>query len=77
MSVQLTAESERLVQEAIGRGDFHSVDEIIAEGVKHPINSPALRKPRQNLADFLMQSPLAGSEIDLERQQDCGRPIDL
>lgn len=67
MSTQLTAESERLVEEAIRRGDFHSIDEIIAEGIKHPAPRPAPRKPRQNLADFLMQTPFAGSEIDLER----------
>jgi hypothetical protein len=35
------------------------------------------RKPRKNLADFLSESPFAGSEIDLERQQDYGRPVDL
>jgi hypothetical protein len=35
------------------------------------------RKPRKNLADFLMESPFAGSEIDLERQQDYGRPVEL
>ena len=35
------------------------------------------RKPRKNLADFLLESPFAGSELDLERQQDYGRPVEL
>jgi hypothetical protein len=29
------------------------------------------------LADFLPHSPFAGSDLNLERQQDYGRPIDL
>ena len=33
--------------------------------------------PRQNLAQFLMESPFAGSDLSLERQQDYGRPVDL
>jgi plasmid stability protein len=33
--------------------------------------------PRQNLAQFLMESPFAGSDLPLERQQDYGRPVDL
>jgi hypothetical protein len=35
------------------------------------------RSPRKNLADFLLESPFAGSELDLERQKDYPRPIDL
>ena len=34
-------------------------------------------RPRKNLAQFLMESPFAGSDLDLERQQDYGRPIEL
>ncbi len=82
MSVELKPETERLVQEEVRRGHFHSVDEVIVQGVyalreKSKVAPVASRKPRKNLADFLMESPLAGSEIDLERQQDYGRPVDL
>jgi hypothetical protein len=34
-------------------------------------------RPRENLAQFLLESPLAGSDLSLEQQQDYGRPIDL
>src|SRR5436305_72676 len=34
-------------------------------------------RPRKNLAQFLMESPFAGSDLDLERQQDYGRPLEL
>jgi len=32
---------------------------------------------RMNLAQFLMESPLTGAELNLERQKDYGRPIHL
>jgi hypothetical protein len=32
---------------------------------------------RKNLAHFLMESPLAGAELNMERQKDYGSPIEL
>jgi len=66
-------------------GHVQTVDELIVCGVQalrekskaaHPATVPP-RKPRKNLPDFLMESLFAGSEIDLERQRDYERPIDL
>ena len=83
--MELKPETERLVQEEIESGHIHSVDELIVYGlralrekryVSQSTTAPP-RKPRKNLADFLMESPFAGSELDLERQQDYGRQIDL
>jgi hypothetical protein len=86
MTVEIKPETERLVREEIQRGHVHSVDELIQLAVqalreKHPVepspaNAPA-RKPRKNLADFLIESPFAGSELDLERQKDYPRDLDL
>ena len=84
--MELKPETKRLVQEEIRSGHIRSVDELIVHGVralreKHHAQqataSAPSRKPRKNLADFLMESPFAGSELDLERQQDYGRQIDL
>jgi prevent-host-death family protein len=36
-----------------------------------------LTKPRTNLVDFFRKSPLMGVEIDLKRDRDLGREIDL
>jgi len=82
VTVELKPETERLVQEELRRGRFRSMDELIVQGVyalREKLNSVQAppRKPRKNLADFLSESPFAGSEIDLERQQDYGRPVDL
>ncbi len=81
MAVELKPETERLVQEEIQKGYVQSVDELIVQGV-HALREKSKtaetrRKPRKNLADFLLESPFAGSEINLEREQDYGRPIDL
>ena len=78
--MRLKPETERLVEEEISRGHFHSLDEIIVHGVtawreKHP--AEAVRKPKKNFAQFLMESPLPGSGLKLERQKDYPRPIDL
>jgi prevent-host-death family protein len=36
-----------------------------------------LSRPRQSLVDFLRASPLADVELDLERDPDPGRELDL
>jgi hypothetical protein len=40
MPVQLKPETEKLVQEEIGIGHFHSVDEPITEGVRQARKAP-------------------------------------
>ena len=81
MTVELKPETERLVREEIQSGHFQSVDELIVQGVcalrEKSKATETRRKPRKNLADFLLESPFAGSELNLEREQDYGRPIDL
>ena len=82
MTVELKPETERLVREELQSGHVQTVDELIVHGVralreKSKVVPGPPRKPHQNLADFLLGSPLAGSEIDLERQKDYGRPVDL
>ena len=84
MMVQLKPETERLVQEEIRSGHFHSVDELIVQGVtawreKHRVERAAVspERPRKSLFDLLTQPPFAGSELNLERQKDYPRPLDL
>jgi len=79
MMVDLKPETERLVLEELRSGHAKTVDELIIRGVQalRKQSRIAPRKPRRNLADFLLDSPFAGSDLDLERQQDFGRPIDL
>lgn len=81
MSIEIKPETERLVQEEIKNGHFHSVDEIIIEGVqarrqKQPAK-PARATDRTTLSEFLLNSPLAGSELNIERDKDPGRNVQL
>lgn len=80
--MELKAETERLVQEEIRSGHFRSVDELIVQGVrawreKHQSDSIAQPKPRKRLYDLLTQPPFAGSELNLQRQKDYPKSIDL
>ena len=81
--MQLKPETERLVQEEIRSCHFDSVDELIVKGIHawreknriEPTTVPS--KPRKRLYDLLTQPPFAGSELNLERQKDYPRPVDL
>jgi hypothetical protein len=44
---------------------------------KSSLSKFATESPRKNLAQFLLESPLAGSGLDLEREKDQGRDIEL
>ena len=84
MAVQLKPETERLVQEEIESGHFRSADELIVQGVlalrersRTEESISVSRKPPKNLADILSEPPFAGSELNLERQKDYPRPLDL
>ena len=82
MTVELKPETGQLVREEIKNGHFHSVDELIKEGVfawreKHQVVESPPGKSLRNLSEFLLQSPIAGSGLDLEREKDYGRPVEL
>ena len=82
MTIEIqTPELERLVQEEILRGQFRTVDDMLTEAI-HALrekNSPATAVPpsAKNLAELLLNSPFAGSDLNLDRLQDYGRPVDL
>jgi Arc/MetJ-type ribon-helix-helix transcriptional regulator len=87
--VQLKPETERLVQEEIKRGHFHSVDELIVEGVhawreKHQVEQSgeaAATRPRpegkKSLAQLFADSPFKGLSMHFERFPDILPPVDL
>jgi len=75
MTIQLKPEQERIIQEEIQSGHFRSADEVLdyALAALREKNLPLseTKKPRKNFAQFLMESPLAGSGLDLERDKDA------
>ena len=80
MTIYLKPEQERIIQAEIASGHFRNPEEVLDHALaalqakNHKREATA---PRKNLVQFLMESPLAGAELNLERQKDYGRPIDL
>jgi putative addiction module CopG family antidote len=80
MTINLKPEHERIIQQEIQSGHFRSPDEVLDHALAALQDKERKRKrkaPRKNLAQFLMESPLAGAELNLERQKDYGRTIKL
>ena len=80
MTISLKPEQERIIQAEIESGHFRSPDEVLDHALAALQEREHNRKGtprRKNLAQFLMESALAGAELDLERQKDYGRPIEL
>ena len=78
MTIHLKPEQERIIQAEIESGHFRSPDEVLDHALaalKEEEHDPKGATRRKNLAQFLMESPLAGAELNLERQKDHGRPI--
>lgn len=69
MTIQLTSEDEKLIQERLRTGAFQSAADVIHHAlVSSPISETATAgKPRKALVDVLSKPPFAGSELDLER----------
>lgn len=84
MTIQLKPEQARFIQEEIQSGHFQSPDEVVDHALAAlreksnvaPATGPSPR-PRKSLYDLLTQPPFAGSELNLERQKDYLRPVDL
>jgi hypothetical protein len=75
-------ELEQQLREEILRGHFENVDDLLTEALqalreKKTHSTMIAVPPRKNLAQFLLESPFAGSDLNLERQQDYGRPVEL
>jgi hypothetical protein len=80
MTIQIhNPELEALIRERLGSGTFTDVEDILIQALK---SSPTgerrpARKPRKNLAQFLLESPVPGSGLELERPKDYPRQPDL
>ncbi len=74
IEVKPEVEAELAAQAAARGMDVQAYAAVLLEQATQPPQPP---KPRQSLSEFLLQSPLAGSGINLERDKDTGRNIDL
>jgi hypothetical protein len=79
MTIELQPEVEALLRQRMERGGFNSVEEVLEAIVKSTTEAegPASGRPKPNFAQFLMESPLPGSGLVLERTIDYPRTVDL
>jgi Arc/MetJ-type ribon-helix-helix transcriptional regulator len=80
MTVELTPGHEQFIQDAIRSGQFRSVEDAVNRAfsvLRQSTFSAAPRLARVDLATFLLNSPLANAELDLERRKDYPHPIKL
>lgn len=79
MAIQLSPETERLVEQEIASGRFRSVDEIIQQGIKaedSEIEAERWRKHREAIAwtlDFMRNKALPLEGITLKELIEEGR----
>ena len=79
MTIDVKPEQEQIIREEIESSRFRTPDDVIdyALSALHETERKREIAPRKNLAQFLMESPLAGAELSIERPRDYGRPVDL
>ena len=77
MTINITPDDEKLIQEKLRTGAFRSVEEVIHRALVSSPTSPQPTRPLRNLVDVLSEPPFAGSELNLERIRDYPRPGDL
>jgi len=68
--------------EVVQKAVEHGPQIITRRGIKTAVilsveDYQQLIKPKTNIVDFFRKSPLKGIEIDLKRNKDIGREIDL
>ena len=79
MTITLSSEDEQIVRERLESGLFQTPEDVVHHALvaDQQGNEPAANKRQLTLSEFFLQSPLAGSELDLERSKDTGRDIEL
>jgi len=75
-------EAKSRLGEVVDEAKKHGPQVIRRRGVEAAVvlsfdDYEKLVKPKGSLVEFLASSPLAGSELDVERSKDPGRPVDL
>jgi hypothetical protein len=75
MPPDLLAEARRAANE-----EHRPADELVSDAVRRYLRErklPASSSPKKSLAQFLMDSPLAGADLDLERRKEYPRSVEL
>jgi hypothetical protein len=74
LDIKPEVEAELAAQAAARGMDVSAYAATLLEQAAQP---PRQEERKQSFSEFLINSPLAGSGIDLERDKDTGRDIEL
>lgn len=86
MTITLNPEQELIIQRAIQSGVFRSVGEFIDSALKALDEASPVQEneqltltsyPKKSFAQFLLESPLPGSGLNLQRIKDYPRTVEL
>jgi hypothetical protein len=70
-------EIEALIQQRMATGVFPNVEAVLLHALKSSPMPDDEKQPKQNFADFIMESPLRGSGIEIERIKDYTVPVEF
>jgi len=70
-------EIEALIQQRLDTGAFHDVEDVLLHALKSAPIPATDKQPKQNFADFLLESPLHGSGLNLDRIHDYPVPVEF
>ena len=86
MTIHLQPDEERIVNEALGSGQYNRAEDVISEALAawrrqrsveaEPAGLQAHLDAR-NLAELFANSPFRGLDMEFERDRDLGRDFDL
>jgi hypothetical protein len=75
---------EALIEERMASGQFESIEDLLLQTLEASpsdevpeASAKAPKEKKQNFSDFMLESPLHGSGLVIERIKDFPRPIDL
>jgi hypothetical protein len=78
MSIEITRpETEARIQRYLESGQFHDLDELLTKALDALPEPVASSPARGTLHEFFMNSPLRGAQLNLDRQEDVPRPVEL
>jgi hypothetical protein len=66
-------ELEALIQRRMDSGRYPTVEDALLEALKAAPEPDPRPSPKQNFTDFMMESPLWGSGLEMEREKDFPR----
>ena len=80
MTIHPRPDQEIKIQEALQAGLIHSAEDVIEAGLEHlrvrPSPQPS-KNAQETLVEFFRRSPLFGLDLNLERDKDTGRDVEL